>query len=156
MIQYEKRELDADTIRQMILLSKRWVEEDCSYGMIENQPGDLSEPLFVARDGDRIVGYLFGHFYKQENRTSYIALGSECFCVDEFYVLPDYRRRGIGKILFRMMEKNMHRDCSYITLSTSTKDYKAILNLCVEELGMDFHSAFLIKPVSAQLQEDTV
>lgn len=148
MIHYEKRKLDSDTAKQLIELSRLWVEEDCSYGMAVNTVSDLTEPLAAALDGDRIVGYIFGHFYIQENRTSYIETGSRCFSVDELYVLPRYRSQGIGKVLFGMIEDQVKDSCVYITLSTSTKNYKAILKLYVEELGMNFHSAFLIKAMA--------
>lgn len=145
MISYEIRKLDSDLTKQLIALSRLWVQEDCSYGMIENQADDLSEPLAVALDGEKVVGYVFGHFYTQENKTSYIETGSRCFSVDELYVLPQYRSQGIGRALFQMLEKQVRDDCTYMTLSTSTKNYKAILKLYVDELGMNFHSAFLIK-----------
>lgn len=154
MIKYEIRKLDDDTIQQMIELSRLWVEEDCSYGLVENKASDLSEPLAVALDGEEIIGYIFGHFYKQENKTSYIEIGSECFFADELYVLPRYRCQGVGKALFRIMEDHVKGRCSYMTLSTSTKDYRAILNLYVEELGMNFHSAFLIKDMIEKSREE--
>lgn len=145
MIRYEFRAPAGDTARQLIALSEQWVEEDCSYGMVKNEESDLCEPLAVALDGERIVGYVFGHFYLQEKRTSYIEVGNRCFSVDELYVLPEFRRQGIGKTLFRMMEDKVQNACQYITLATSTKNYKSILKLYIEELGMGFHSAFLIK-----------
>lgn len=156
MIRYEMGRLNPETVRQLIALSRLWVEEKCSYGMIENKAEDLNEPLAVALDGDRIAGYAFGHFYKQENRTSYIEIGSVCFSLDELYVLPEYRCKGIGKELFGMIEKYVAGECSYITLSTSTKDYKKILKLYVEELGMNFHSAFLIKNTAGNTREEAI
>ena len=110
-----------------------------------NEESDLNEPLVVAYNGDKIVGYIFGHYYTQENKTSYIEIGKKCFSVDELYVLPAYRGKSIGKTLFKMLEESVKNECSYITLSTSTKKYKGILKLYIEELGMNFHSAFLIK-----------
>ena len=145
MIQYEYRNLDEDTTRQLIKLSRLWVEEKCSHGMVVNEPEDLQEPVAVALDGDQIVGYCFGHSYVQEQRKSYMDAGKNCFSVDELYVLPQYRGSGIGRELFRMVEKKAGECASYLTLATSTKNYKAILKLYIEELGMNFHSAFLIK-----------
>lgn len=145
MIYYEFRTLDKDTVSQLITLSGIWVDEECSHGMVINEKEDLKEPLAVALDGDRIVGYCFGAYCTQERKTSYIPIGSRCFSLEELYVLPQYRGQGIGKTLFRMMEQAVSGECDFITLATSTKNYKAILHLYVEELEMDFHSAFLIK-----------
>lgn len=145
MIHYEFRMLDHDTVPQLIELSHLWVAENCSYGMVANEKADLKEPLAVALDNDRIVGYCFGEYYCQSRQTSCIPAYSRCFSLEELYVLPQYRGQGIGKTLFRMMEQAVSGECDIITLATSTKNYKAILHLYVEELGMDFHSAFLIK-----------
>lgn len=145
MIRYAFRKLDEDTISQLIALSGIWVNEECSYGMVVNEKADLKEPLAVALDDARIVGYCFGEYFRQTRQTSYIPLDSCCFSLEELYVLPQYRGQGIGKTLFRMMEQKVSEKCEFVTLTTSTKNYKAILHLYVEELGMDFHSAFLIK-----------
>ena len=145
MIQYEYRNLDEDTTRQLIKLSQLWVEEGCSHGMVVNEPDDLQAPVAVALDGEQIVGYCFGHSYIQEQHKSYMEAGKTCFSVDELYVLPQYRGTGIGRELFRMVEREAKKTCAFLTLATSTKNYKAILKLYIEELGMDFHSAFLIK-----------
>jgi len=150
MLRYEECSLDTDTVRQLTELSRLWVEEDCCYGMVENTREDLCEPLFVAAEGNRIVGYAFGHFYIQEKKTSCIGSGCRCFSVDELYVLPEYRGQGIGGRLFRMLEEKTAPDCAYMTLTTSTKNYKGILKLYIEELDMLFHSAFLFKPTKPQ------
>ena len=145
MIRYELRDLDENIIGQLIELSKLWVEEDCSHGMVVNEASDLQAPVAVALDEERIVGYCFGHSYIQEKRKSYMEAGKRCFELDELYVLPRYRGAGIGGELFRMMEREAKETCDFLTLATSTKNYKAILKLYIEELGMNFHSAFLIK-----------
>lgn len=147
-MRYELKTLDNDTISELIELSKKWQEEDCSWGIIANEKDDLKEPLFLAIDGRKIVGYIFGHHYIVENKTSYIEVGSKCFMIDEIYVLPTYRNKGVGKELFKLMEKHIKATCEYLTLSTSTKNYKSILHFYVDELGMNFHSAFLIKEMS--------
>ena len=145
IIKYESRKLDDDTVKSLIELSKQWQEEDCSYGMIANTKDNLREPLYVAVENDKIIGYIFGLYYKLENKTSYIEVGSNCFMIDEIYVIPLYRSKGVGKELFKLMENEIKESCDYITLSTSTKDYKKILHFYVDELDMNFHSAFLIK-----------
>lgn len=144
-MQYEFRKLDEDTAAQLIYLSGEWKKEGCCYGMEVNSVRDLKEPLAVALDSGRIAGYIFGHFYSVENKVSYAQIGETCFTVDELYVLPEYRHMGIGKTLFRLMENEVKSRCAFITLATSSKNYQAILKFYIEELGMDFHSAFLIK-----------
>ncbi len=144
-MKYELRKLDSNTVKELIELSKKWQDEECSWGIIANTDEDLKEPVFVAIDNDNIVGYIFGHYYIVENKTSYIEIGKKCFMIDEIYVLPIYRSKGIGKELFKLMETHIKETCDYLTLSTSTKNYKSILHFYVDELDMNFHSAFLIK-----------
>ena len=147
MVTVEQAALTDETAAQLIELSARWVEEDCSWGMVVNTRDDLKEPLFVARDGERVVGYAFGHFYTQEKRTSGIPAGSRCFDVDELYVLPEYRSGGVGRALFRRLGEAVEGEAEFITLVTSTKDYRRILAFYVDELGMDFHNAFLFRRI---------
>ncbi len=143
---YEKKELDENIVQSLIELSKAWENENCTHGIVANEADDIKEPLYVAIDDNKIIGYIFGHYYTVENKTSYIELGEKCFMIDELYVLPKYRSQGVGRELFRKLQSEVKNSCAYITCSTSTKDYKKILHFYVDELDMDFHSAFLIKP----------
>lgn len=145
MIQYEFVKPEGDTLRQLIALSQKWVEEDCSYGIVVDESDDWGELLIVALAEEQIIGYIFGNYYTKENKTSYMEAGKRCFEVGGLYVLPEYRSLGIGKELFRLLENATQTKCSYITLSTSTKDYKRILKFYVDELDLTFHSAFLFK-----------
>lgn len=144
-MKYEIRKLDSDTTMQLVNLSKKWEEENCTWGIVANTENDLAEPVFVAEENGVIVGYALGHYYTVEQKTSYIPIGAKCFMLDEIYVLPQYRNKGIGKELFKLVEKFANNTCEYLTLSTSTKNYKSILHFYVDELEMTFHSAFLIK-----------
>ena len=145
MIEFKQATLDKETIDQLLELSANWVREDCSFGIVANAREDLKEPCFIALDGNKIVGYTFGHFYVKENKTSCIEIGSRCFDVDELYVLPEYRDKKIGGTLFKMIENFVKNDVDYITLSTPTKDYKRTLKFYVDNVDMTFHSAYLIK-----------
>ena len=144
-MKYEIRKLDSDTTMQLVNLSKKWEEENCTWGIVANTENDLAEPVFVAEENGVIVGYALGHYYTVEQKTSYIPIGAKCFMLDEIYVLPQYRNKGIGKELFKLVEKFANNTCEYLTLSTSTKNYTSILRFYVYDLEMTFHSAFLIK-----------
>ena len=145
MIRYKFRKPEGDTALRLIELSEAWVQENCCNGMVKNDLSDLTEPLLVALDDNQIIGYCFGHFYKEERNRSYASAGENCFSLDELYVLPEYRGRGVGSALFHTMEERVEGECSCMTLATSTKNYQAILKLYIEELGMTFSSAFLFK-----------
>lgn len=127
MIIVKKAEYSDDVVNQMIELSKIWMNENVSFGMVANERSDLKEPCFIALDEDKIIGYAFGHFYESTKKMADIPVGSKCFDYDELYVLKEYRSLGIGKKLFEALEKEAKQKADYITLVTSTKDYRKIL-----------------------------
>lgn len=145
MIEIREITLTEDRVRQLIALSQAWVDENISHGMRANEREDLKEPVFAALEGEKIVGYAFGHAYVKEKKTDSVPVGSRCFDVDELYVLPAYRSRGVGGRLFRAVEAYAKTQGDYLTLATSTKDYKRVLRFYAEQNGMDFHDAYLTK-----------
>ena len=67
--------------------------------------------------------------------------------VEELYVKPEYRSIGIGRRLFQYAEECVKEEADYITLSTATKNYKAILHFYLDELELVFWSARLFKKI---------
>ena len=149
MIAIQKATFTDEVVEELINLSHVWSEECICFGLVPNTKEDLKEPCFIALDNNHIVGYIFGHFYDNEKKVScgedIIAIGEKCFDVDELYVLESYRNKGIGKKLFLELEKEVKDKVNFITLGTSTKDYRKILHFYIEEVDMTFHSAFLFK-----------
>lgn len=145
MIEIREIVLTENRVRQLIALSQMWVDENISHGMRANEREDLKEPVFAALEGEKIVGYAFGHPYIKEKKTDSVPVGSRCFDVDELYVLPAYRSQGIGGRLFQAVEAYAGTQGDYLTLATSTKDYRRVLHFYAEQNGMDFHSAYLTK-----------
>ena len=145
MIEIREITLTEDAVRQLIALSQLWADEGCSWGMRPNEREDIKEPVFAALEGEEIVGYAFGHAYLKEKKIDSVPVGSRCFDVDELYVLPAYRSQGIGGRLFRMIEAYAKTQGDFLTLATSTKDYKRVLHFYAEQNGMDFHDAYLTK-----------
>ena len=113
--------------------------------MLARRENSAHSRFFLALDGEKIVGYAFGHAYEKEKKTDTIPVGSRCFDVDELYVLPAYRSRGVGGRLFQAVEAYAKTQGDFLTLATSTKDYKRVLHFYAEQNGMDFHDAYLTK-----------
>ena len=140
-------QLNDDLLKQLIALSEDWEAEDSCHGYTKNEKEDIEGMrIFLAKDDEEIIGYLFGCEEIQEKATSVIEEGSRCFEIMEIYVKESFRNHGIGRDLFMFAEDRL-KDCDYLTLSTATKDYKAILHFYIEELGMEFWSARLFKKV---------
>ena len=146
MFEFRKATLSEENIvKQLLDLSKMWVDEDCSFGMVANSKEDLHEPLYIALDKDQVVGYIFGKFFIEKEKRSFVEIGDPCFEVEELYVIPSYRSQGIGKTLFSLLEKEVKDQVKYIVLATSTKDYQRTLKFYTKDNDMTYHSAFLIK-----------
>lgn len=144
----KKEEFSLQLIDELIDLSQKWVDEDNSYGIVVNTVDDfLDKDIYVAYDKDIIVGYLLASKSIAKNGNSLIPQGSKVYYIDELYVKKIYRNRGIGKELFRFVQKNISSEYDFIELSTTNKDYKRILHFYVDELDMSFFSACLIKKV---------
>ena len=137
-------QLNQEILNKLIDMSVEWEAEDSCYGYRHNQEDDIKgNRIFIAEEEGEIIGYLFGHSTESENQSSIIPDGTACFEVMEIYVRKEYRNQGIGTQLFNYAEEQIGDD--YITLSTATKNWKAILHFYIDELDMTFHSARLFK-----------
>lgn len=140
---------DEALLQKLISLSADWETEQSTYGYRKNDPGDI-EPnrIFLAQEGECLLGYLFGHRERAKNASSVMAEGTAFFEIEELYVVPEQRSRGIGRALYRHVEETVKSEgMEYILLSTATKNYKSILHFYIDELGMEFWSARLFKRI---------
>lgn len=141
-------ELNEDVLRKLIDLSGDWAKENSCYGYRANEQTDIEgNRIFVAEEGSAIIGYLFGHKENSEKASSIMPNGTSFFEVEEFYVKPEYRSRGIGQELFSYVEAAVSGETEFIMLSTATKNWKAIFHFYLEECGMEFWSARLYKKI---------
>ncbi len=144
----EEREPDEALMDILIRLSADWEAENSCYGYRKNERADIEgNRIFTARDGEDVIGYLFGYLEKSQRSTSIMPDGTPVFEVEELFVKPEYRRKGIGKLLFSYAEAAVQKDADYIMLSAATKNWKAVFHFYLDELGMEFWSARLFKKV---------
>lgn len=78
--------------------------------------------------------------------------GTPFFEVEEIYIVPAMRSKGIGAELFRFAENLVWEEADYVLLSTATRNWRAILHFYIDELGMEFWSARLFKPLDKGLK----
>lgn len=140
--------LDDKTLRVLIDLSKDWESENSCYGYRANTKEDIDGRIvFILKDQDKIVGYLFGKIEVSENSSSVMPKDTPHFEAEELYIIPELRDKGLGKSLFKCAEDSLKKEVPYILLSTATKNYQAILNFYIKEVGMTFWNARLFKKI---------
>ena len=133
-------------IKRLLDLSLMWEKEDSCYGYRANTEDDLKDRYILAAYDDELIAYVFGKEEIQEKQTSVIDKNMHYFEVQEIYVHPSYRSRGIGKQLMESLEKELKKKgLRMMVLSTATKNWKAIMHFYIDEIDMNFWSARLYK-----------
>lgn len=139
-------QLDEDVLARLIGLSVDWEQEGCCYGYRRNTAADIEgNRVFLAMEGERTVGYLFGHMETEKDMGSICPAGTAFFEVEELYVRPECRDKGVGRALFQHVENAVRDQAAFIMLGTATKNFRAILHFYMDELGMEFWYARLFK-----------
>lgn len=141
--------LNDKLLEKLIAMSADWEAENSTYGYCRNTHNSLEgRRIFLAEEESVIWGYLFGKTDKTTQSSSIAPEGTPYFEIEEIYVSPEYRSRGIGKSLYRHVENEMKEaEIDYIMLSTATKDCRRILHFYIDELGMDFWYARLFRKI---------
>ena len=137
-----------EVLDQLIRFSEDWAAENSCYGYRPNDKSDIDgNRIFLAEDGDTVIGYLFGKVYLSQQMKSIMPEGTPYFEVEELYVVPERRSQGVGAKLFRYAEESVKSEAAYMVLSTATKNWKAIFHFYLDELDMSFWSARLFKKI---------
>ena len=133
-------------IKRLLELSLMWEKEDSCYGYRANTEDDFQDCYILAAYDDELIAYIFGKEEIQDKQTSVIDKNMHYFEIEELYVHPSYRSRGIGKQLMESLEKELKKKgLRMMVLSTATKNWKAIMHFYIDEIDMNFWSARLYK-----------
>ena len=127
-------------------LSQAWAEEKSCPAYYANDASEfLEKEAYVAEDDGRVAAYALGHAKELTEKTSYNRVGETAFELDEIYVAKEYRGRGVGKALFRFVEENARGRADVLALIAASYRYGDLLRFYIDELGMTFNHALLVK-----------
>ena len=141
-------ELNEEVIRALISLSEEWEKENSCYGYRANTAEEIEgNRIFLEEENGEVKGYLFGKVCESKSMRSIMPEGTPFFEVEEIYVTPAFRSKGVGAALFRCAEDAVRCSAHYMVLSTATKNWKAVFHFYLDELDMNFWSARLFKEI---------
>lgn len=147
-MKYIERSLTPEVLESLLKMSADWAAENSCRGYYPNELSDIQgNRIFLALEAETPVGYLFGHMARAERASTVMQENTPFFEVEELYIVPSHRSKGLGGALFRYAEQCVRPEAEYILLSTATKNWKAILHFYIEELGMEFWNARLFKRI---------
>ena len=147
-MEYVETELTPTVLDTLLKMSADWAGEDRCRGYYPNGLSDIQgNRIFLALDGEKPVGYLLGHLCNAERDSTVMKAGTPFFEVEELYMIPACRSKGMGGALFHYAEETIKTEAEYILLSTATKNWKAIFHFYIEELDMEFWNASLFKRI---------
>lgn len=150
---YCETDLTPETQKALLQMSADWAAENSCRGYYANDESDLKgNRFFLALDNDAPVGYLFGKLCHAQKTSTVMPEGTPYFEVEEIYIVPAMRSKGIGGELFRFAENAVRSEADFVLLSTATRNWRAIFHFYIDELGMEFWNARLFKPLNKGLK----
>ncbi|MBO4883870.1 MAG: GNAT family N-acetyltransferase [Clostridia bacterium] len=133
-------------LETLIAFSRDWEAENSCHGYRANERADIEGMrVFLAEENGRVIGYLFGRPFRSEKASSIMPDGTPYFEIEELYVVPERRSRGVGRALMAAAEQAVKGEVEYIMLSTASKNWRAVLHFYIDEAGMEFWSARLFR-----------
>lgn len=112
-------------------LQQRWLEEGSVYGFVpesrEQVEAAVSPYLLVAEVGNQVVGFISGSVGVSDG-MAVIPEGESYLEVDNLYVAPEFRGRGIGsRLITQLLTQAEQRGVAHATLYSATKDIHSAL-----------------------------
>lgn len=133
-------------LTDLIHLSQRWADEKSCPSYSPNSIKDfLNRDLFLAFDDKKLLAYALGDRKELTSQTGYNDRGEFAFELEELYVLPSYRQQGVGKELYAYLESAVKNEVDLVTVTATSYRYQDLLRFYVDDLGLEFRYAFLVK-----------
>ncbi len=125
----------------LLVLSKLWSEEEITYGYAPTDEKKFSSyRCWVAEMDGQVVGYAGGTVETARRDTSIQRAGDRHFELEELYVRPNCRSKGVGRLLLERVEKEARQEgLGQLMLNAANQDYEPLLRFYLRD-GMTPHS----------------
>lgn len=112
-------------------ISETWASEQATYGVVPTPLKVLVDHLglyfWVAEHSVSVVGYAFGRVGLSEG-LAVIPSGESFLEIEELYVLPEYRSRGLGSDLVRaLLQAAAENHVTRGLVHSATRDWQRIV-----------------------------
>ena len=130
----------------LLALSKEWAEEGITYGYSPTDEKTFSGyRCWVAEMDGETVGYAGGRAETARRDIEIQKAGDRYFELEELYVRPDCRGKGVGRLLLERVEKDARQDgLAQLMLNAANRDHEPLLRFYLRE-GMSPHSFRMFK-----------
>ena len=122
---------EARDVDEVARLQARWAEEDITYGQTPASPQEIAGKLgpffYVTLQGSRISGFVYGSERVSEG-LAVIPEGKRYLEIDELYVQPEFRNRGLGGTLMEtLLRAARDRGIERFKVYSAAKEFDRIL-----------------------------
>lgn len=120
-------------VKTIANLQKQWESEAITYGFIADSDDDIlaynRDYFYIALDGENVIGYVTGEVKvnDKDNYMNVFPLNTEYLQVNDLYIAPTYRSKGIGvEFITIVEEKSKVNGIEHIFLSSATIDAESV------------------------------
>ncbi len=125
------RQAAKDDVPAICRLQQRWFEEGCVYGFVpddaEQVEAALSQYFLLAEAGSEVIGFISGSA-QTSGGTAVIAAGESYLEIDNLYVAPEFRRRGVGgELVDRLLAQAREAGLAHAVLYSAAREIHSVL-----------------------------
>lgn len=133
----------------ILKMSEDFATEGCCNGIVPDTMDDLLEnEIYVAEEAGEILGYAYGSAETASRKRWFILPGTKNFYVEVIYVKPEHRSREVGRKLYKRLENRAKElGCGTMEVIAVSKSYQKLLHFYIDELGLEFFTAHLMKKI---------
>ncbi len=130
----------------LLALSQEWAAEGITYGYSPTgREAFAGYRCWVAEADGEVVGYAGGEVDTARRNIEIQQAGERYFELEELYVCPACRGRGVGQLLLARVEEDARREgLAQLMLNAANRDHAPLLRFYLRE-GMTPHSFRMFK-----------